>query len=76
MICQCCKVQKARVHSLDSRLLNGNSVVLCTQCANSKHEPRHNIIIASYSRKDVSEYIVNNLYCGNRLSAQEVIHKL
>lgn len=74
MNCQCCKNQKARLHSKESELITGNTVVLCTQCSNAGHEPRHNIVLASFSGKQVSKYVVSSLYCGEPLMANEIIH--
>jgi protein-arginine kinase activator protein McsA len=74
MNCQCCKTQKARLHTKESDIISGNKIVLCTQCLNSGHEPRHNVVLAAFSDKDVTRYVVGSLYCGEPLMANEIIH--
>jgi len=76
MTCQSCKLQKSRLHSVDSNLIDGMSIVICTECKNRGFEPRHVIIIASASGKDVKKYVVEKLYHGEDLTAQEVVHIL
>jgi hypothetical protein len=76
MVCQSCKIQKSRLHSVESALIKGMSLVLCTECRNRGFEPRHVIIIASASGRDVKKYIIDRLYFGEDLTAQEVIHIL
>lgn len=76
MVCQSCRLQKSRVHPVESALIPGMSLVLCTDCRNKGFEPRHVIIIASASGRDVKKYIVERLYHGDDLTAQEVVHIL
>lgn len=76
MVCQSCRIQKSRVHAVESSLIPGMSLVLCTECRNKDFEPRHVIIIASASGRDVKKHIVDRLYHGEDLTAQEVIHIL
>jgi protein-arginine kinase activator protein McsA len=75
MICQCCHSQKARLHNKDSELIPGTKILICTKCVNEGHEPRHNVILGSFSGRDVSKYVVDSLYCGKSLQANEVIHR-
>lgn len=76
MNCQSCNLQKARVHSVDSVLVPGMKIILCTECRNSGFEPRHVVILASASGRDVKNFVVNKLYYGEPLQANEVIHSL
>jgi hypothetical protein len=76
MNCQSCNLQKARVHSVDSVLIPGMKLVLCTECRNKGLEPRHVVILASASGRDVKNFVVNKLYYGEPLQANEVIHSL
>jgi hypothetical protein len=76
MLCQSCKIQKSRLHAVESSLIPGMSLVLCTECRNKSFEPRHVIIIAAASGRDVKKHIVERLYFGDDLTAQEVIHIL
>lgn len=64
------------MHAVESSLIPGMPLVLCTECRNTGFEPRHVIIIASASGKDVKKHIVSKLYYGEDLTAQEVIHIL
>jgi hypothetical protein len=74
MVCQCCLGQKDRLVSVRSVLIPGVSVLLCARCSSGGHEPRHNVILASFSARDVSAFVVGGLYCGDVLRADEVIH--
>jgi hypothetical protein len=76
MICQSCKIQKSRLHAVESILIPGMPLVMCTECRNRGFEPRHVIIIASASGRSVKKHIVERLYFGDDLTAQEVIHIL
>ena len=73
MNCQSCKLQKARVHSVESSLIKGMVLVLCTECRNKGYEPRHIIVLAAASGADVRNYVKNSLYCGEPLQADEII---
>jgi len=76
MKCQSCDKNKSRLHNVDSSLIKGMSLILCTDCKNKGFEPRHIIIIASASGIDVSRFVVDKLYEGDPLRANEVIHSL
>jgi hypothetical protein len=76
MNCQSCNLQKARVHSVESALITGMKLIICTDCRNKGFEPRHVVILASASGRDVKNFVVNKLYCGEPLQANEVIHSL
>jgi hypothetical protein len=76
MNCQSCNAQKARVHHVDSALVPGMKLVLCTDCRNRGFEPRHVVVLASASGRDVRNFVVNKLYYGDPLQACEVIHSL
>ena len=76
MLCQSCRIQKSRLHAVESVLIPGMSLVLCTDCRNKGFEPRHVIIIAAASGRNAKRHIVERLYCGDDLTAQEVIHIL
>lgn len=76
MTCQSCNMQKARLHSVESKLIPGMNLVLCTDCRNKNFEPRHVVILASASGRDVKDFVVNKLYHGDPLKANEVIHSL
>lgn len=73
MNCQCCNKQKSRVTAVDSGLVRGNRLLLCTDCRREGHEPRYFIIIAARSGKTIRDYVVRSRYCGEELSANEVI---
>lgn len=73
MNCQSCKLQKARVHSVESNLIKGLTLVLCTECRNKGYEPRHVIILAAASGGDVRNHVKNSLYIGDPLQANEII---
>lgn len=73
MNCQCCSEAHARLHGVSSVLIPGNKLVLCTSCKNGGHEPRYFVVIGAHSGKDVREFVKKVKYCGQELSAQEVI---
>lgn len=73
MKCQCCKEQKSRIKSVESGLVKGNKLLLCTECRRANHEPRYFVIIAARSGKVIRDYVVNSRYCGEQLTANEVI---
>jgi hypothetical protein len=76
MNCQSCNVQKSRVHRVDSVLIPGIKLVMCTECRNKGFEPRHIVVLASASGQDVRNFVINKLYFGDPLQASEVIHSL
>ena len=73
MKCQCCGKQKSRLASKDSQLIQGNKLILCPDCRRAGHEPRYFVIIAGQSGKPIREFVLKKRYCGDPLSAQEVI---
>jgi hypothetical protein len=51
-------------------------LVICTECKNNGFEPRHVVVLASASGRNVKDFVVNKLYYGESLQASEVIHSL
>lgn len=76
MKCQSCGQAKARVHTIESNLIKGMNLIMCTECKNKGFEPRFIIVLASASNIDISNYVANRLYHGDTLQAHEVIHSL
>jgi len=76
MNCQSCNLQRARVHHVESVLIPGMKLVICTECKNNGFEPRHVVVLASASGRNVKDFVVNKLYYGESLQASEVIHSL
>lgn len=74
MNCQCCSNAKARLSAVESKLIPGNKLMLCTDCKREGHEPRHFIIIAAHSGKQIRDYVKHTRYCGRLLEAHEVIN--
>lgn len=73
MNCQCCGGDRARLHGVESAMVKGNKLLLCTDCKREGHEPRHLLIIGAHSGKQVRDYIKHNRYCGQQLAANEVM---
>jgi hypothetical protein len=75
MRCSSCDKAKAELFPKKSSLLMGTTLYMCKTCIDSKMEPRWVIILAG--RKDgperVRDFIVKNRYCGDPITAEEII---
>lgn len=74
MNCQCCGKPKARLHRKNSMLIESMELLLCTDCKNAGKEPRHMVVLAAASGIDVRDFVVKRLYCGEELTARDVMH--
>ena len=74
MKCSVCSKDKFELTPKKSRL-TGTALFLCTECIESKREPRYLIII--YGRQNgfdsVSEYIKQRRYTGKDILAEELV---
>ena len=75
MICSSCGKHKQEVHPKKSRLMDGMTLLLCTECQKRRMEPRY--IIVLYGRcngfDSVAEYIRNRRYVGADIKADEFV---
>lgn len=74
MKCQCCGGLRKRLHGVDSSLIPGMKLMLCTDCKNAGREPRHIVVLAAASGIDVRDFVVKHRYCGKELTAREITH--
>lgn len=73
MQCTSCKKQKAELQAKESKLWLKTKILMCTTCLAEKKEPRGFIILAYRSGKDVKEYIAKRRYCGEEITAKELM---
>jgi hypothetical protein len=75
MRCSSCDKPKAQLYPKKSVLLKGTTLYLCSECIDSKKEPRWVIILSGrrYGPEHVREFIVKNRYNGNPITAEEII---
>jgi hypothetical protein len=75
MLCFSCNKPKQELQPAKSNLLSGVQLFLCQSCIDLKFEPRWVIILAGRQKgaDHVRDYIVKNLYVGNKISAEEII---
>ena len=75
MICNCCGKQKRDLMPKKSSLNKAMSLVLCNECSKAKREPRFLIILVGRANgaESVAEYIRNRRYCGEEITAKELV---
>lgn len=75
MICTSCGKNRAELHSRQSRLMPGVTLLLCNACLEKKYEPRFIVIL--YGRVNgmpaISDYIANRKYVGAEITARELV---
>jgi hypothetical protein len=74
ILCYCCNKTKNKLNVRKSSLLPIN-LLMCETCITSKFEPRWVIILTGrQSGSDsVKEFILKKRYCGNDISASELL---
>lgn len=76
MICSGCGKQKDTLHRINSRLIQGMKIVVCTTCESNKIEPRY-IVILAYNQYPQSEAVLKAIkeqrYYGDPIALKEVI---
>ena len=75
MLCFSCSKAKNELFPQKSSLIPGTQLYMCQTCIDLKYEPRWVIILAGRQNgpEHVRDYIVKNLYVGNKISAEEII---
>lgn len=74
-MCSCCTTETRDLTVRDSQTLDGWRFYLCPKCMGNTCEPRWAIVIAIRKHKSdlAKELIQKNLYCGDPITAQEVL---
>lgn len=74
-VCSSCRKQKYEVHARKSALFPNIDVIMCNTCIRKGYEPRHLIIIAARSGQlvNATPFIVNNLYDGDKINAEDIL---
>jgi hypothetical protein len=74
ILCYCCNKTKNELNVKRSSLLP-ISLLMCDTCISSKFEPRWVVILAG--RQDgaeaVRDFVLKKRYCGNEISASELL---
>lgn len=73
MQCLSCKKQKAELHVKESKLFKKTKILMCQTCLSEKKEPKSFIILAYRSGVDVTDYIAKRRYCGEEITAKELM---
>lgn len=75
MNCVCCGKQRQSIEPVKSRLLPSVTLLMCNECREAKYEPRHIVVITARSKgiETVREFINKRLYCGQDITAEEII---
>jgi protein-arginine kinase activator protein McsA len=74
--CQSCGKQKAELHAKESKLWKKNKILMCKTCIQAKMEPRGFVILAyrmNENRELVAQIIKNRRYCGEEITAKELV---
>lgn len=73
MNCICCNKQRKQLYPVDA--LIGDKVLLCNRCRSAGHQPRHMIILLGRSKSvaNIRGYIKDSKYCGEDVSARELM---
>lgn len=74
ILCYCCNKSKAQLNLVRSVLL-GINLFMCESCKESKMEPRWVVLISGRQNgpEYVKEFIAKKRYCGNEISAAELL---
>lgn len=74
VLCYSCNKSKNALSVKKSALLPIN-LLLCNSCTDNKFEPRWTIILAGrqFGSDFVKEFIIKKKYCGNEISASELL---
>jgi hypothetical protein len=73
MQCTSCKKQKHELQLKPSKLWKKTEILICATCLSEKKEPRGFVILAHRSGVDVTEYIAKRRYCGDEITAAELM---
>lgn len=74
VLCYCCNKTKNKLIARKSSLLSIN-LLMCETCIVSKFEPRWVVILSGrqFGPEIVREYVIKKRYCGNEISASELL---
>jgi len=74
VLCYCCNKTKNKLIARKSSLLSIN-LLMCETCIVSKFEPRWVVILSGrqFGPEVVREYVIKKRYCGNEISASELL---
>jgi hypothetical protein len=72
LVCDSCGVQRFRLVSAQSKLLNSMTFNLCSDCKDSGKEPRWLVVLAARNGQDVSHWLSNQLYEGEAINGEDL----
>ena len=74
ILCYCCNKPKNKLNARKSALMPIN-LLMCETCISSKFEPRWLIILTGrqLGAETVREFVTKKRYCGNDISAAELL---
>ena len=77
LTCTVCRKHKAKLKPRKSKLISGMGMFLCSDCFDSKFEPRWAVILVARDKsrglEEVRTHIRNHLYYGEKISVEELV---
>jgi hypothetical protein len=75
IICYSCTSSKSKINAVDSRLLNGIKLLMCSTCIDKNYEPRWAIVISARhgGSEKIKDYVLNKRYIGEDIVASELL---
>lgn len=77
MDCTVCQKQKAKLKPRKSKLMPNSVLWLCTDCLESRKEPRWAVIMVARDPEQgitvVRDYIIKHRYEGDKIRAEEIL---
>ncbi len=77
MLCQSCSEQRNELHSIESKIIAGYRLTLCTICIRKQLEPRFVVILAlqkSGLTPEIQNIVQNQRYHGPIITLSEYIN--
>jgi len=74
IVCDSCKLQKNKLYSCTSQLLN-IQLKMCESCISSNYEPKHIIMIYMATNgidEKIQKYLQNHNYYGNKITDKDL----
>lgn len=75
IICYSCRSNKNRISAVNSKVLNGIKLLMCSTCIDKSLEPRWAIVISARhgGSEKIKDYVLNKKYIGDDIVASELL---
>lgn len=75
IICYSCRSAKSKIKAVNSNLVSGIKLLMCSSCIDKKLEPRWAIVISARNggADKIKDYVLNKRYIGEDIVASELL---